>query len=160
VKALRGRRVLAAAQIVLGIYSVGLHYQGASRSWARSGGGAPRPALYGVWDVKRLWIDGVERAPLITDYDRWRRVIISTASGITFQRMDESFVAYPAKYDDKARAIALSKPADETWKASLNYAQPRPQVLTLDGRIDGHAMRMELELFDTNRLLLVSRGFN
>ena len=154
------RRLIAAAQIVLGIYYVGLHYTGASRAWARSGSAAPRPSLYGVWDVERMWVDGVERAPLVTDYDRWRRVIVSTGSGMTFQRMDESFVAYSARYDEKARAIALSKPADRTWKASLTYAQPRPGVLTVDGGIDGHAVRMELQLFDTNRFLLVSRGFS
>jgi hypothetical protein len=160
VTALRGRRLLAAAQIVVGIYFIGLYYQGASRSWDRFGGGAPRPALYGVWDVKRIWIDDVERAPLITDDDRWRRVIISNAQTTWLQGMDESLTAFASNTDAAAKTITLSKGKDKTSKSVFAYTQPRPQQLALEGSMDGHRYRMELQLYDTTKFLLTTRGFN
>src|SRR4029079_14929388 len=90
-------RVLGAAQIVLAIYYVGMHVYGDRRSWYNSGGGAPKPALYGVWNVDRMYVDGVERAPLLTDWDRWRRVLVQTSSGLSFQRMDDTVAGYSAK---------------------------------------------------------------
>src|SRR5262249_24989571 len=106
-----GGKLLVAAQIVLGVYFIGNQVYGANRSWHSFGGGAPKPALYGIWNVDRMFIGGVERSALVTDYDRWRRVVIWNASSVYFQRMDETFLSYPAKFDEKANTLALTKPA-------------------------------------------------
>src|SRR5579864_4653353 len=66
-----------AAQVVVGAYHVGLALYGSAVSWREPyGGGAPRPPLYGIWEVDKMTIDDVEREPLVTDYERWRRVVI------------------------------------------------------------------------------------
>jgi hypothetical protein len=71
----RAIRIGVILQIVFGAYLVGMNIRGSLQGWKQYGGGAPRSPIYGIWNVAYMSIDDVERAPLITDYDRWRRVV-------------------------------------------------------------------------------------
>jgi hypothetical protein len=155
-----GGKVLVAGQIVLATYYVGTQIYQANQSWHRFGGGAPHPALYGIWNVDRMFIGGVERSPLVTDYDRWRRVVIQNATTVYFQRMDETLVIYPAKFDDKANTIVLTKPSDKNWKATFGVRRPDLTHLTLTGAIDGRPIELRTTLLDRAGFQLVNRGFN
>jgi hypothetical protein len=107
-----------------------------------------------------MQIDGHTRSPLITDYDRWRRLVIQSAVGIMLQRMDDTFVGYGAKVDMTAKTIALTKAADKAWNARFTFEQPTRERLVLAGTLDGHSIRMKTELVDHTKFLLVSRGFH
>lgn len=132
--------ILVAAQIVLAAYYVGNEVYQANQGWRAYGGGAPKPALYGIWNVDRMFIAGVERSPLVTDYDRWRRVVIQNAAVVFVQRMDETFANFPAK------TFTLT-PADATH-------------LTVTGTVGGRRVELRTSLVDRAKFLLVSRGFN
>ena len=155
-----GGRILIAAQIVLATYYVGIELYGVNRSWHAFGGGAPKPALYGIWNIDRMFVDGVERPPLVTDAGRWRRVVIQNQTALYFQQMDETVAAYPAKFDDQAGTIVLTKPSDKNWKVTFAVKRPDPAHLTLNGLMDGHPLEMRTSLVDRANFLLVSRGFN
>jgi hypothetical protein len=160
VRSVRAQRILLAAQLVFAAYVIVVFVMSSRQSWTSYGGGAPKPALYGIWDVTKLSIDGVERAPLVTDYDRWRRLVIQTPTFVSFQRMDQTFLSYPAKTDLGQGTIALSKPADPSWKSQFTFQQPDPDHLTIDGTLDGRRIRMNLQRFDHAKMLLLTRGFN
>jgi hypothetical protein len=153
------RRILAAAQILFGAIIVWQNYTQDVQGWRTRGAGAPLPPLYGIWNVEKMQIDGVERSPLLTDWARWRRVIVQNATGISFQRMDDTIAAYGAAVDMDAKSIAVTKPSDKNWKARFVYQQPAADVLVLDGEMDGHKVRMETRLFPRDKFLLISRGF-
>jgi hypothetical protein len=154
------RLVLLGAQLVFGAYVIESSYAEGIASFYSRGAGAPKPALYGIWTVDKMTVDGVERAALVTDWGRWRRVVIQNSAAMAFWRMDDSFVAYPATYDIGGKSIALTKAADKNWKARFAFLRPSPDVLILDGEMDGHRIHMETRLFDHRKLLLLSRGFN
>ncbi len=156
----RARRGLLGAQLVFGVYLFVIFFMSSQQGWTRYGGGAPKPPLYGIWNVERMSIDGVERAPLVTDYDRWRRVVFQSASTMMFQRMDETFTGYSAKTDMDRKTIALTKTADRSWKSELTFDRPEAERMTIDGTMDGHRIRMQLRLVDHTTMLLLSRGFN
>jgi hypothetical protein len=156
----RGRRILFAAQLVFGAYLVFMNFQGARQSWYSYGGGAPKSPLYGIWNVEEMSIDGVTRSPLVTDYGRWRRLTFQTPTTMSFWRMDDTFVRYTTAIDMKTRTIALTTDGDKNWKADLRFQQPDAERMIVDGAMDGHAVRMQLRLFDRNKFLLVSRGFH
>ncbi len=160
-RGLRARRLLTAAQIVFGMWLVGVNVAFARYSWTTQGGGAPKPALYGIWNVTTMTIDGVERPPLISDDGRWRRVIVENRAGMVIQGMDDTFTFYPANTDVAAKRIVLSRPGDQIRGASAQFAfdRPDPDHLFLDGMVDGRRLRLTLQLFDHNRLPLLSRGF-
>ena len=173
--ALFRRRSLAlmalAIQLGYGAFLVMQGYAGAHQTWFQRGGGAPKSALYGIWNIETMTIDGQVRSPLVTDYGRWRRVLFQSPTGVTFQRMDDTFLPYGAKIDTAAKTIAVTAapnppgapstpPASSPPASIFKYQRPDAERLILDGSLDGHAIHMETRLFDRNNFLLVSRGFN
>lgn len=156
----RNNRIALAVQAVFGLYLLGMHVYSSTQSWKQFGGGAPTSALYGIWNVDEMAIDGQTRAPLLTDHDRWRRLVFQTPTAAAFQRMDESLTGFGAAIDVAGHTLTLTKPSDKNWRAVLAYQQAAPDRLVLDGDMDGHRIHLQAQLFDRNKFLLVSRGFN
>jgi hypothetical protein len=149
--------VAVALQLVYGGYIGWTNYGDARQSWRERGGGAPKSPLYGIWNIEAMTIDGHTRSPLVTDYARWRRVLFQAPTGISFQRMDDSFVGYGAKIDMTAKTIVVTA-APDAPASTFRFQQPNPERLIMDGSLDGHAIHIDARLFDRESLLLVSRS--
>jgi len=78
----------------------------------------------------------------------------------SYQHMDESFGGFGAAIDTKSATIALTKPGDKNWKASLAYQRPADDKLMLDGQLDGHTIHVELQREDLAKFELMKRGFH
>ncbi len=148
----------AIAQTVVALFVIGTTGYGIWQTWKTSGPHASKPPLYGIWTVEKMTIDGVERAPLVTDYDRWRRVIVQRANAMIFWRMDDSNFTLTTALDQAAQSLALKR--GEAAAGALAFQQPAPDQLILDGTVDGHALHMETRLFDHTQMLLLTRGFH
>jgi hypothetical protein len=156
----RVKWLAATAQAAFGAYLVGTALYGSAQQWKSPfGGGAPRPALYGIWVIDKMTINGVERAPLVTDYERWRRLVIQNAISVTFWRMDDTALTFQGTVDPDAKTITLTRPASSS-PILFTIEQPAEGRLILDGDLDGKKLHMETTSFDRNRFLLVNRGFN
>ena len=156
----RANRIALTVQILFGVFLMVMNAYGSRSLWYQYGGGSPKSALYGIWNVEQLTIDGQPRPPLLSDSDRWRRVIFDAPTRAAFQKMDESLARFGAAIDTKDNTLKLTKNDDKDWKASFTYTRPAPDRLVLDGEIDGHKETMELQLVDRSKFLLVSRGFH
>jgi uncharacterized membrane protein YphA (DoxX/SURF4 family) len=156
----RANRIALAAQIFLGTWVIGNNVYSAWESWHTYGGGRPKSALYGIWDVAELSIDGQVRSPLLTDYDRWHRAVFDVPDRVGFQRMDDSFARYGATINSSGKTIALTKDNDKNWKANFTFQRAAENELILDGIMDDHRIHMQLQLVDLKKFVLVSRGFH
>src|SRR5229473_2124805 len=159
-RGIRTNRIALAAQILLGLWIVGVAGHYAWGAWNTRGGGRPLPPLYGIWEVKHMSIDEQLRPPLLTDSARWRRAIFDYPNRMAFQRTDSTFANYGASVNLPERTLALTKSDDKNWTASFTFRQPAGDQLILDGRMDNHQVHMELQSTDRNSFLLVSRGFH
>jgi hypothetical protein len=156
----RANRIALAAQIFLGLWVIGNNVYGGWDGWHTYGGGHPKSALYGIWDVAEMSIDGQLRSPLVTDYDRWHRAVFDAANQAAFQRMDDTFARYGATINGGEKSIALTKANDKDWKANFTFQRVAENELILDGSMDGHKMHMQLQLVDLKKFVLMSRGFH
>ena len=156
----RANRIALVAQIVIGLWLMGMNAYGSWKTWYLYGGGSPRSALYGIWNVDQLTLDGQVRSPLLTDESRWRRVIFEFPSRMAFQRMDDSLARYGATINTNDNRLKLTKDDDKNWNASFVFLRPGPDRLMLDGDMDGHKVQIQLQLVDRKKFLLVSRGFH
>jgi hypothetical protein len=156
----RARRIAVAVQILIGVWLMGMNAYGSWAGWHLYGGGRPKSALYGIWDVDQMMIDGQVRSPLLSDYGRWRRIVFDFPTFASFQHMDDSFASYGAKIDVNSNALVLTKFDEKNWKAKFAFQRPAPDQLILDGQMGGHKVRMQLRLFDRKKFLLISRGFH
>ena len=158
-----------ASQLALGAWLVFSAFTADLQSWRRRGPDAPKPPLYGIWTIDTMTIDGQIRSPLVTDYDRWRRMVVQTAAAVMFQRMDDTFLGYGAKVDTNAKVITLLQapatlspipPAGPPAEAGrLTYEQPSTDRLVLDGTVEGRTIRMELQYYDRSNFRLVQSRF-
>jgi hypothetical protein len=159
-RSVRANRIALAAQIIFGLWVVGVYTNQSWDYWKTVGGGRPHPALYGIWEVKQMSIDEQPRPPLLTDSTRWRRAIFDFPDRMAFQRLDDTFAPYGASINLPKRTLALTKKDDKNWKASFTFDRPAEDRLILDGLMDNHQVHMELQLTDRNSFVLVSRGFH
>jgi hypothetical protein len=152
----RGGRLALAAQLAFGAYLLGMYAYINVSFWQVGGGGAPRSALYGIWNVETLSVDGEVRPPQLNDYDRrWRRVILDAPDTLVVQRTDDSFARYGVSIDTGGGTLALTKGGSRTWAAAFRFERTSPDKLILDGEMDGYRIRAQLRQveFDTIRLL-------
>jgi hypothetical protein len=86
-------------------------------------------------------------------------VIFDRPTGMTLQKLDDSFVICGAAINTKAGMIAVTKGSDKSW-GSLKDERTGTDALTLDGAMGGKRIHFRTRLLDRNKMLLVSRGFH
>ncbi|HSK44606.1 MAG TPA: DoxX family protein [Candidatus Binatia bacterium] len=156
----RANRIAVILQVAFGLYLMGMGVYGGIQAWHTYGGGRPKSALYGIWNVDEMSVDGQLRPALFTDHDRWRRVVFDFPTFTSFQRPDDTFTGFSSTIGEKDSTLTLTKAADKNWKASFTYARPAPDQLVLNGSMDGHQVQIKLKLLDRNKFMLVNRGFH
>lgn len=156
------RRGLAIFQIVFGGWLIVNSYQSAMEAYyGPFGARGPKPAFYGIWTIERMYIDGVERAPLVTDYDRWRRMVIQRENSVSFQRMDDTFQGFAGRGDAAAKTLTLTRGAgDQAVEIGrLTFEQPADDRLIAHGAINGKHLRLETRRFDHTKLQMLNNRF-
>ena len=144
-------------QVAFGLYLLAMFAVLQMAQWRAPDGPAhPRSALYGIWDIDELSVDADTRPAVLNDYDRrWRRAIFDFPERMAFQRTDDSLARYRVSIDEGRRTVMLTRGNSRNWSASFTFERPAEDRLTLEGTMDGHAVRMRLSRagFDTFALL-------
>ncbi len=156
----RGRRIAAGCMAFLWVWMIGNNIYGALKDWRQYGPGAPRPPLYGIWNIEDFTLDGKPHPLLVTDAQQWRRIIFDFPDSAMVQRMDESRTGYEAQVDAAKSTLTLADQKDKNWKASFTFSRPAPDRLTLDGTMNGQKAALQLRLLDHTRFQLATRGFH
>jgi hypothetical protein len=156
----RANRIAVLLQVAFGMYLIGMGIYSGVQGWHNYGGGRPKSPLYGIWNVEQMSVDSQVRPAMLTDQDRWRRIIFDFPAVTSFQRPDDSFSRYGSSIDDQAKTLTLTKPTDKNWKATFAFVRPAPDQLALDGTMDGHKIQLKLKLQDRDKFTLVNRGFH
>jgi hypothetical protein len=160
-RAPRGNHISIAAQALLALWLIAANLWGARINWKQYGPGLPKPALYGIWAVERFSIDGQLRPPLLTDNDRWRRLILERNDFAALTRMDDAQAYYNTAVDTEKNTLTLTqRHSNKPQKFSFTFARPAPDQLILDGGVDNHSTQIQLRLEDPKKFLLVGRGFH
>jgi hypothetical protein len=156
----RSNRIALVVQICVGIFLLGANLYGSISAYNVYGPGRPKSALYGIWNVETLTVDGQDRPPLLTDSTRWRRVVFDSPQSMSIQDVNDKTQSYGAKIDMKQDSLTLTKRDDSNWKASFSFSRPAVDQLTFDGTMDDHTIQAQLKLLDLSKFLLVTRGFH
>jgi hypothetical protein len=114
---------------------------------------APKPPLYGLYEVESFTRNGVEMPPLLTDAQRWRKIAIQFPRAVSVKMMDDSLRGYTAEYDATKNSVKLTGPADA---GLYTYAKPDDNHVLLTG----DALKITLRRIDASKFLLVDRGFH
>ncbi|HEY2292397.1 MAG TPA: hypothetical protein VGM86_17000 [Thermoanaerobaculia bacterium] len=115
--------------------------------------------LYGVWEVEELAVDGAARPLPATDETLWRRLVFEWPGAIGIQYAHETKVRdYELRPDPGQHRYTLC--CDPERKASISFKQVAPDVLALEGTVDGKQIRGRFRRLDDSRFPLLSHGFH
>jgi hypothetical protein len=153
-------RAAAALAAVFILYKTGTALYESYRIVMELGREAPKPPLYGMWNVEELRVDGKVRPPLVTDETRWRRVFFSAPGRFSIQLMSDSRQRYNLVLDETKRTLDISKRGDPNWKTTLVYRRLKPDVLIVEGPFDGQEVQARLRRTEPPEFVLVTRGFH
>jgi hypothetical protein len=160
-KSAQANRRLLIAQVVFGIYLAGMFTSLQVRQWDQPDGPAhPRSALYGIWDVEQMSVDGTARPTVMNDYvRRWRRLVFDFPDRMAFQRTDDSMARYDTSIDVDRKTLILRMGATGSWLAAFRFERPAEDRLVLDGTMDGHDIHLQLSLVGRDTWPLLNSPF-
>lgn len=119
-----------------------------------------RSPLYGLWNVEELEVDGQLRPSLLTDEDRWRRLIFDRPDWLVIQLTSDARARYQLQLDAEKRVLSLTKRSDPNWHAELRYQQNDKDQMSLEGTFGAQKVRAKLRHADASQFPLVNRGFH
>ena len=153
-------RTAVVVRTILVFGFLGMAFYNADQGRKTYGGLSPRSPLYGIWTVEEFEVDGKVRPPLLTDNNRWRRVVFDHPKMVTIQLMSDRRQRYMLDLDTGNKMMTLSKGKEPAGKTPLTYEQPEPGAIALEGTLDGQKIRAKLRRNDHTEFLLINRGFH
>jgi len=124
------------------------------------GDAAPKPPLYGIYNITTFVKNKDTIAPLLTDSARWKNLIVNQYGGSTVKTMNDGQEYYQFTADTVAKKITMFSYSDTTKKMILNYTVPAPDSIILKGKWWADSVIVTMKKYDLKNFLLVNRGFH
>jgi hypothetical protein len=125
----------------------------------RYGDAAPKPPLYGIYDVESFERNHQVIIPLATDSTRWKRMILNYHGVVRVNNMLDSANWMGFKLDSLKGTARFINFADSTDFYQLNYTK-RGEYLEWKGVIKKDSVNIRMKRVDHTQFPLVSRGFH
>lgn len=149
-------RVAKVAAIVIAVGGPAWHVE---RAWQKYSPSAPRPALYGLYDVNSFTRNGAVVPPLLTEGTRWRSVFFDADETICFVNMKGERKWLNATDDAVQKTLTLTPFVGESGAPIvLSYTHDGDHV-TLTGPFAGASVSARATR-STEKFPLVERGFH
>lgn len=117
---------------------------------------APKPELYGIYEVKQFIVNKDTLAPLTTDSSRWKRLIIDKRNG-GIEKMDEKLVYLQHELDSVSRKLKLIPYNADQYLFDYKF---EANILHLEGVQNSDTLQIMLLKKNLDDFLLLNRGFN
>lgn len=120
---------------------------------------AKKGPLYGVWEVDTFRVDGAVRER--DDATRWRQVFVGEYDFAVVQPMQGERVIFGFTHDAAAGTVeVIDRRSGAEVVSSVRVEQPAPDRLVLRGKLTEGEVEATMRWIDTDRSLLVTRGFH
>jgi hypothetical protein len=109
---------------------------------------APKPPLYGIYNVQTFIRNNDTLPPLTTDTARWSKLFVSYTGYSFIKFMNDSIKGFAFTPDTTARKIVMFDYNDATKKSNLLYSFPQEDVLLLTGKLNDDSVTIEMKKYD------------
>lgn len=124
------------------------------------GDAAPKPPLYGIYDVNTFSLKGQLLPPLTTDPLRWKRMIINYAGYARITKMNDSVFWTKLTVDTSLKKLNFIPEDDPQSKFTLTYITKGKDHLIMNGVMDNDSIAIDMKRFDHTQFNLVKTGFH
>lgn len=153
-------RSLVVAKAVFVTILLGTGLWGAYRGWEQYGFTRPKPALYGLYEVKSFDVNGQARPPLLTDTSRWRRVVFTDWGSAMVHTTSDAVERVVFTHDAAARTLKLQTLGPGAQDFLLTCVAAADGGLVLDGAYKDGPVHIVLSRVPESSFRLMSRGFH
>ena len=151
---------LVTIKYVLIAYTVVFDLYGVVQAEKQYGAKAPKPPLYGLYEVKAFIVNKDTLKPLTTDTVRWNKLAISYTGNAMIKFMSDSTSYFAFNVDTVKKKIVMNKYSDTIHKWLFTYTMPKKDSLIIKGVYKKDSIKVGFHRFDANKFLLVRRGFH
>ena len=121
---------------------------------------APKPPLYGIYNVQTFVRNGDTIPPLTTDTTRWKKLIVNYPQYARLYQMNDSTQSCVFEVDTVQQNITMYPSGRAHRKYQLSYDYATSGLLTLDGTFGPDSVTVVMQSYDLDNYLLVRRGFH
>ena len=118
-----------------------------------------KSALYGVYNIETFVMNGDTLPPLLTDVERWKRILFDYPQSVSVVHMSDKVIRYNSEIDTINETIELAPMGDSINKYLFNYAF-KGKDLFLEGVFYNDTLKVETKNYDLKNFGLLNRGFN
>lgn len=129
-------------------------------SFKKWGDNREKPYLHGIWETTYFIKNSDTLAPLITDSERWRYLIIDYKDRATIKTMTDEKQAFNFIIDSTKKKVSVFKRDTDSLINNFNFKNPNKYILEIDGVIDNDTLHIIFNKIDHEAFQLNSRGFN
>jgi len=119
-----------------------------------------KSALFGLYDVEHYIKNGDTIPPLLTDDERWQRLIFDSPTRITAVHMDDRLRNYVGAIDTLASTVTFSIGRDSLQKDYAFDYQKIADGLLMQGVLELDTISLKLKTYDLSNFYLTNRSFN
>jgi hypothetical protein len=124
------------------------------------GSAAPKPFLYGIYNVEDMRLKGKTLPPLTTDSTRWKQMIITYTGYARVKKMNDSTTNFTTVFDQKKKELVLKSTSKDSLKYVLNYRVIGKDKLVISGLSDKDSISVSFKRKDLKDFRLINRGFH
>lgn len=154
------KNIILGFKIVVVLALVGLMSFRGYNAERQYGDKREKPVLYGIWEITTFIKNSDTIPPLLTDTDRWRRLIISYKERASIQVMNDSMVrtSFIVDTTNAKIYIAAKEGVDDVLTYTLSGKDR--DMLYLEGVSKGDSLKIFLKAKDLRTFELTNRGFH
>jgi hypothetical protein len=131
--------------------------EGSRKRWSEMYGGPPAPVL-GRWDLVSIAVD--KNKPADDDPMNWSWLDFSNSKIMRLSGRKPPVTAYLITWNTESKKLTLNKVRPPQMSVTFDYDLPEPEMLTLQGSMDGKWITANLKRAAEKRYELMTRGFN
>jgi hypothetical protein len=130
---------------------------GSFQRWSEMYGGPPAPVL-GRWDMVSIQV--AKNKPADDDPMNWSWLDFSNSKIMRLSGPKPPTTVYMITWNTESKKLTLTKVRAPQSSATFDYKVPEPDLLELEGTMDGKLISAKLKRAAEKRYELMSRGFN
>lgn len=121
---------------------------------------APKPYMYGIYNVESMKLKGKILAPLTTDSTRWKQMVINWTNYATVKLMNDSLLTFNTKFDTVKKEVVFNSQNLENAQYKLKFNFLGKDHLKFYGIKNGDSISILFKRKDLKDFKLINRGFH
>lgn len=158
----RKRWLRVTSKVIKGLilaYVLGFGLFNVLRSKDIYGENAPKPELYGAFKITNFEKNGDTIAPDVTNYDRWRYLILERKGSAQIHNMDTSRQYFKSEIDTLKCEVILTSYRDSTNAFTIKYKK-EGNTFSFETTVKSDSIKASGRILKKENFLLMNRGFN